>query len=54
MWVTFTILEACIIFGGIAIAVLANRLADRAFVHRCVRDLDREYKKLTAASRGNV
>lgn len=54
MWVIFTVLEACIIFGGIAIAVLANWLADRTFVHRCVKDLDQEYKKLTAASRGNV
>ncbi len=54
MWVTFTILEACIIFGGIAIAVLANWLADRAFVRRCTRDLDQEYKKLTATSRRNV
>ncbi len=54
MWVTFTVLEACIIFGGIAIAVLANRLADRAFVRRCIRDLDQEYKKLTGAPRWNV
>lgn len=54
MWVTFTILEACIIFGGIAIAVLANRLANRVFVRRYMRDLDQEYKKLTGASRGNV
>ncbi len=54
MWVTFTVLEACIIFGGITIAVLANRLADRAFMRRCIRELDQEYEKLTAASRRNV
>lgn len=54
MWVTFAVLEACIIFGGIAIAVTVNRLADRIFVRRYMKDLDQEYKRLTRASRRNL
>lgn len=53
VWVTFVALEAGIIFGGIAIAIIAKRLADRVFVRGRVRDLDQEYKKLTAASRNS-
>jgi len=54
MWVIFVILEASIILGGIGIAVIVNRVADRVFVHGTMKGLDDEYRRLTAASRHDV
>ncbi len=54
MWVTFVVLEASIILGVPAIAVIASKLADRVFFRRMRRGLDEEYRRLTAASRHDV
>lgn len=54
MWVIFVVLEASIILGCPAIAVIASKLADRVFVCRMMKDLDDEYRRLTAASRHDV
>jgi len=54
MWVIFVVLEASIILGVPTIAIIASKLADRVFVRRMRRDLDEEYRRLTAASRHDM
>lgn len=54
MWIIFVVVEASIILGGPAVAVIASKLADRVFVRRMLKDFDDEYRRLTAASRHDV
>ncbi len=54
MWVIFVVLEASIILGVPAIAIIAGKLADRVFARRKLKDLDEEYRRLTAASRHDL